>query len=273
MTVAQLPSPVLIPRAVPNRPPNWLRLLLHDMRYGLRSAPRTPFPVVMSLLLPLFFNVMFNLLQGDDVVAGIPGVNFTTATIIVFVVTTSGYFNMAIGMTVAREKGVLKRIRQTPMPKALHLMSRIAVSTVMSAVSVVLMIAVSVVVFGLQLRPMALVGLLIVFVVSSFTSAVLGMAVSRLIPTVEAGVVVGTATLFPLLFVSGVFFPIDGMPGPLQAAIDLLPFAPMAELVRSVFDPARGGLAIDLVSLGVIAAWGAVGLLLTLRTMKWEPRR
>jgi ABC-2 type transport system permease protein len=267
------PTSVRIPTAVPNRSPNWLLLLLHDMRYGLRSAPRTPFPVVMALFLPLFFNVMFNLMQRDEVVAGIPGVNFTTATIIVFVVTTSGYFNMAVGITVAREKGVLKRIRQTPMPKALHLTARIGVLTVMSAASVTLMLAVSTLAFGLRMRPLAIVGLVLVFVVASFTSSVLGLALTRAIPTVEAGVVVGTATLFPLLFISGVFFPIDGMPGPVQTVIDYLPFAPMAELVRGVFDPASSGLAIAPLPLAIVAGWGVIGLLLTVRTMRWEPRR
>jgi ABC-2 type transport system permease protein len=264
---------VQLPLALPNRKPNWFRLLMHDMRYGLTSAPRTPFPLVMALFLPLFFNVMFNLIQRDVVEDGIPGVNLTTATIIVFVVTTSGYFNMAVGITVAREKGVLKRVRQTPMPKALHLTSRIGVLTTMSAASVILMILVSTVGFGLRMRALAVVGLIIVFIVSSFTSSVLGLALTRLIPTVEAGVVVGTATLFPLLFISGVFFPIDGMPGPMQSVIDLLPFAPMADLVRTVFDPNQTGLGIDPMALLVVAAWGIVGLVVTVKTMKWEPHR
>lgn len=264
---------VRLPGVVPNTSRNWLRLLAHDMRYGLRSAPRTPFPVVMGLFLPLFFNVMFNLLQGDDVVGGLPGVNWTTATIVVFVVSTSGYFNMAIGITIAREKGVLKRVRQTPMPKALHLTARIGVLTVMSAASVTLMLLVSWLLFGLEIGPGALLGLAIVFVISSFTSAVLGLALSRAIPTVEAGVVVGTATLFPLLFVSGVFFPIDGMPGWLQTIIDGLPFAPMAELVRGLFDPSSSGLAIRVEPLAIVLAWGIAGLLMAIRTLRWEPRR
>lgn len=264
---------VKLPRAVPNRKPNWLRLLMHDMRYGMISAPRTPFPVVMALFLPLFFNVMFNLIQQDEVVDGIPGVNLTTATIIVFVVSTSGYFNMAVGITVAREKGLLKRVRQTPMPKALHLTSRIGVLTVMSAISVTLMIAISTIFFGMRVRPLAFVALLLVFIVASFTSSVLGLAVSRFIPTVEAGVVVGTATLFPMLFISGVFFPLENMPSGLQTAIDLMPFAPMADLVRTVFDPSQTGLGIDLSAFAVVFAWGLAGLILTVKTMRWEPHR
>lgn len=264
---------IALPEPVPNTRRSAVRMLLHDMRYGLTSAPRTPFPLTMALLFPLFFNLMFNLIQSGETIAGMPGVQFTTATIVVFVLCSSGYFNMANGVTIAREKGVLKRVRQTPMPKALHLLSRIGVSTVMSAASIALMLLVSAVAFGLQLRPLALVGLVLVFAVGSLASAVLGTAISRLIPTVEAAVVVSTSTMFPLMFISGVFFPIEGLPGPLDTALHALPFAPMADLVRALFDPAGTGLGIDPGSLAIVAAWGVAGLLLTLRFMKWEPRK
>ncbi|KII00237.1 hypothetical protein LP52_02705 [Streptomonospora alba] len=272
MTAASIRTRPAVPEGVPNPSRNWLTLLLHDMRYGLISGARTPFPLVTALFLPLFFNVMFNLLQSGETVGGIPNVSATTATIVVFVVTTSGYFNMAIGITVAREKGVLKRVRQTPMPKTLHLMSRIGVTTTMAAASVLLMIAISMAAFGLEIRPLAVPGLLLSFFVCCFTSAALGMGLSRFIPTLEGGVVIGTATLFPLLFLSGVFFPVD-LPGPLQTVVDLLPFAPMADLVRTAFDPGATGLAVDLQALAVVTAWGAAGLLFTLKLLRWEPRR
>ncbi|GAA1755850.1 MULTISPECIES: ABC transporter permease [Streptomonospora] len=272
MTAASLEPRPTVPAGVPNPSRNWPALLLHDMRYGITSAVRTPFPLATALFLPLFFNVMFNLLQDGQTVGGIPNVSATTATIVVFVVTTSGYFNMAIGVTVAREKGVLKRVRQTPMPKTLHLMSRIGVSTVMAAGSVLLMVAISMAAFGLEIRPLAVPGLVLGFFVCCFTSAVLGMGLSRFIPTLEGGVVIGTATLFPLLFLSGVFFPL-ALPEPLQTVVDLLPFAPMATLVRTSFDPGATGLALDLPALAVVAAWGAVGLLATLKLLRWEPRR
>lgn len=250
-----------------------VRLLVHDMKYGLTSASRTPFALMIALLFPLFFNVLFNLLQSGESIGGLAAVQVTTAGIIVFVITAAGYFNMATGIVIAREKSVLKRIRQTPVPKTLHMLARIGVSLTITTLSVIIMVAVSLVAFGLELRPLAIPALLLAVLLGSFTSCALGLAVTRLIPSVEAALIVATATLFPLLFVSGVFFPIDGMPAALQTVVDYLPFAPMIEAVRAPMDTTLTGMAFDLPNLAIIAVWGAIGLLAALKTMPWEPQR
>ncbi|MEU3307656.1 ABC transporter permease [Nocardiopsis sp. NPDC006832] len=262
---------VTLPSPVPNHRTGKIRLLLHDMRFGLITAGRTPFPLLIALFFPLFFNVMFNLLQSGETVGGTAAVQSTTAAIIVFIITAAGYFNMATGIVIAREKGVLKRVRQTPMPKVLHMGSRIGGSVLLSGASIVIMLAVSLLAFGLELRPAALPSLVIVFLLGSVASCAMGLAVTRLIPSVEAALMVSTATLFPLLFVSGVFFPLP-LPGPVQTVVDLLPFAPMVEATRTALDPAATGLALDLPSLAIIAVWGAAAILAALKTMPWEPQ-
>lgn len=267
-------STITLPQleAKPNPKRGPFRLIAHDMRYGLIAARRTPFPMVVALLFPLFFNVMFNLIQSGEVVDGVASVQFTTAAIVVFVITAAGYFNMATGMVIAREKSILKRIRQTPMLKSYHLLSRIAVSIVVIATSVIIMILVSAVAFGFEIRPQAIPALIITFLVGSFTSCALGIAITRLIPSIEGALVVSTATLFPLLFVSGVFFPIEGMPAPLQTVIDFLPFAPMIEAIRTTMDTTVTGFAFDPLNLAIITAWGVAGMFIALKTMKWEPQ-
>ncbi|WP_026928612.1 ABC transporter permease [Glycomyces tenuis] len=266
-------STLALPTAAPNPRRGAARLLVHDIKYGLVSASRTPFALTISLLFPLFFNVMFNLLQSGETVDGVAAVQTTSAAIIVFVIAVSGYFNMVTGIVTAREKSVLKRIRQSPMPKSVHLMSRIGVSLAVTVVSVAIMIAVSLALFDLELRAAAIPALVLAVLLGGFTSCALGMAVTRLVPSVEAALIVSTATLFPLLFISGVFFPIDGMPGPVQAVLDYLPFIPMAEAVRTPLDPGASGMAFDLVNLLVIAAWGVAAMVVTVKTMPWEPQR
>ncbi|MCC3765521.1 ABC transporter permease [Glycomyces sp. TRM65418] len=266
-------STLTMPTATSDQRRGIAGLLFNDMRYGLISASRTPFALVIALLLPLFFNVMFNLLQSGETVNGVASVQMTTAAIIVFVITSSGYFNMVTGIVTAREKSVLKRIRQTPMPKTVHLMSRIGVSLVVTIVSVVIMIGVSLIAFGLEVRPMGLPALLLAVLLSGFTSCALGLAVTRLIPTVEVSLIVSTATLFPLLFISGVFFPVEGLPGPMQTVLDFLPFVPMAEAVRAPLDPGASGWSFDLGNLLIIASWGVIAMFAAVKTMPWEPQR
>lgn len=251
---------------------NLVSIFLADVGYGLRSAARTPFPLVTSILIPLFFNVMFSWLQGDKMVDGLPGVTRTTGTIIVFVVASAGYFNMVIGITQAREKGLLKRVRQSPVPRTVHLLARISVALVVAGVSVLLMVAVSMIGFGLEIRPAAVPGLLVAFVLASIASSALGIALTRLVPTLEASIVLGTATLFPLLFVSGVFFPLD-MPSVIATIVNYLPFAPMSDLINGLLDPSATGAGIEGRALAVVTAWTVIGMFLAVRFVRWEPRK
>lgn len=266
-------STLRLPTASTNGRRDPFTLLVHDIKYGLISASRTPFALTVSILLPLFFSVMFNLLQSGERVGGNPAVQATTSTIIVFVIMMSGYFNMVMGVVTTREKGVLKRVRQTPMFKAVHLTSRIGVSLVITLGSVILMVVVALAAFDLELRLAALPALVLAVLLGGFTSGVLGMAITRLVPSVEAALIVSTTTLFPLMFLSGVFFPIDGLPNPLQAILDYLPFVPMIEAVGAPLDTGTTGMAFDLANLGIIAAWGVAGMLLTVKIMPWEPQR
>lgn len=271
MTTGYL-TPTHVPQSFETRN-NAARTFTRDIAAGLRSAMRTPFPLVTGIFIPLFFNVMFSWLQGDQMIDGIPGVNRTSATIMVFVIASAGYFNMVIGITTAREKGLLKRIRQTPVSRTLHLLSRIAVATIMAGASILLMVAVSMIGFGLEIRAAALPGLLLAFVLASVASSSLGIALTRVIPTIEGAVVMGTATLFPLLFLSGVFFPLEGLPSAITTVMDLLPFAPMNTLIQGLLDPGASGLAIDTEALLTVAAWAVVGMALAVRCVKWEPRK
>jgi ABC-2 type transport system permease protein len=252
---------------------NPLRLVGHDMRYGLKVLTRSPFPMLVGLFFPLFFNVMFNVIKSGQVVGGVLNVQFTTAAVIVYVLTFSGYFNLAIGVVVAREKGVLKRIRQTPVNRLVHVASRVLVATTISAVSVALMLVCSLGLFDLHLDVAKLPTLLVAFLLGSYTSCMLGMAVTRLIPTVEAGLVVASATLFPLLFLSGVFFPLTGLPTAVETILDLLPIAPMGDMVLAVFDPSVAAPALDLRDAAVLAVWAVLGTALTLKVMPWQPQR
>jgi ABC-2 type transport system permease protein len=228
--------------------------------------------MLLALFFPLIFNVLFNVLGSGRTVAGVSNAQFTTAAIVVFIISSTGYMNMAISIVVAREKSILKRIRQTPVPPLIHLVSRIMLATLISAVSVALMIVISMIAFGLVLPATAALSLVVTFLIGCFAFSALGMAVTRFIPTVESGMVIATATLFPLLFVSGVFIPIQNLPGWLDGLLHVLPVAPMNDAVRVAFASSQESV-FALPQLGVLAAWAIVAMIVTLRTMPWEPHR
>ncbi|MGL5866323.1 MAG: ABC transporter permease [Dermatophilaceae bacterium] len=264
---------ITIPQATSTGSWNVVRLIWHDMSYGLRAVTRSPLTMVLALLFPLIFNVLFNVLGDGQTRGGVSNVQFTTAAIVVFVIALNGYLNMSISIVVAREKSVLKRIRQTPVPRVAHLCSRILLATILSAFSVLVMVAISMVAFGLELSAVNAAALTVMFTISCFAFSALGIAVTRLMPTVESGMVVAVATLFPVMFISGTFFPVDSLPGWLATATEFLPLVPANNAVRAAFIDNAGASAFAWTDLAILTAWAVGGLAVAIRTMPWEPVR
>lgn len=255
------------------RRPARLPLLAHEIRFNFKVFARSPLAALVTLGFPLVFMVMFNQLRGGEVVsaAQIPFVQYSVPGVIVFVVTGSCYLTMATGIVSAREKGVLKRLRSTPLPAWLHLAGRIGVTSLVSVAGVALMLAIGFAAFGLQME-MARTGTFVVaFLLGTAVFCILGVAVTPLMPTVESSQAIATATLYPMLFLSGVFFPVEGAPALFHTIIDILPGRPFVVLMQDAFItqvPATGLWSREAFTLLI---WGIVGAALALRTMRWEP--
>lgn len=91
-----------------------------QVRYTNKAFWRNPASAFFTFVFPLMFLVIFTVLFGDGTVtiAGEP-VSVTTfyvPAIAAFSVITACFTNIAISVTIARDAGILKRIRGTPMP-------------------------------------------------------------------------------------------------------------------------------------------------------------
>jgi ABC-2 type transport system permease protein len=111
--------------------------------------------------------------------------------------------------------------------------------------------------------------------VGTASFAALGVAVASVIPNADAAPAIVNGVLFPILFVSGVFFPIEG-DAFLGKVGDVFPVRHFVNAVFAAFDPriahgmAHGWAWGDL---AVVAIWGAVGAVVAVRFFRWDPRR
>ncbi len=72
-------------------------------------------------------------------------------------------------------------------------------------------------------------------------------------------------------FLSGAFGPTANYPGFLEAIANLLPLTYFLDLVNGVYLDGESLFA-DPTALGVVAAWAAGCLLITIRRFSWTPR-
>ncbi len=243
-----------------------LALALRQVRYENRAFWRNPAAAFFTFVFPLLFMVIFNVVCGAD------AARFFTPAIIVFGVVTATYTNLAMTVTIARDAGILKRIRGTPLPPWAYLAGRIGHAVLVALLLVVIVAAFGALVYGVAVPWGALPAVLLVLAVSAAAFSALGLAVSGLIPNADAAPAVVNATILPVLFISNVFIQMENAPDWLDAISHLLPVRHFADAMMELY--ARGADAgVPWTEVGVIALWGVIGGLAAVRFFSWEPRR
>jgi ABC-2 type transport system permease protein len=138
------------------------------------------------------------------------------------------------------------------------------------AIEAVLMIGIGRVGFDTPLPERAL-SLTLALLLGAISFAALGVGLSGLVRSAEGASAMVNAVYLPVSFISGAFFSPERFPGFLEAIANVLPLRYLIELVRDVM--LHGSQIWDEpTAVGVVAAWGAAGLVVALRWFRWEPR-
>lgn len=252
-------------------------LVLRQFRFTNKAFWRNPAAAFFTFAFPLLFLVIFTTLFGraDITINGndISVATFYIAGIAAFSVITACYTNIAMSLVFARDLGILKRVKGTPLPGWAYLAARM-----LHAVAVALLLVVICLVFGMllydaELAPASIPAFVVTLVVGAACFSALGMAVTTIVPNADAAPAIVNATILPLLFVSDVFIPLQDPPAWLDTIGKIFPVRRFSEAMQQVFFPGAGSSGFAFSDLGVLLLWGAVGLGVAVRRFSWEPRR
>jgi ABC-2 type transport system permease protein len=217
------------------------------------------------------FNVIFD--GASEGYGGFRASDFFTPALIVFSVITATYTNIAMTVTIARDAGVLKRVRGTPLPAWTYLFGRVVHAVLVALLLFGIVAAFGSLAYGVAF-PWERVGqLLLVLAIGAASFCALGLAVSSLVPNADAAPAIVNATILPLLFISNVFIRIEDPPAWLDLVAGFFPVRPFAEAMLSVYSPHLTGAGLAWQDLAVVAAWGVAGAVFALRFFSWSPRR
>ncbi len=260
------------------------RLLGLQVRYQNKIFWRTPIAAFFTLAFPLMFLVVFTAVFGNDPIDDlrITTAQFYAPALAVFAAASATYTNLATTTAIARDDGILKRIRGTPLPAWIYMAGRIGSAVWIAAVATVLMMAVGVVVYDVDVIGDRLPAAAASLAIGVFGFAALGLAVAALVRDGQSAPAVANATLLPLAFVSNVFIPATDPPAWLDLVGDIFPLKHFTAAFGGAFNPflegtgwawsANGdGYAIG-ADLAVMAAWGIGAMLFALRYFSWEPQ-
>lgn len=252
-----------------------LRRALAQLTADLRIFRRNPAALFFTAILPVIFLCLFVGIFGNGRVEAYGNVRASTLYVPSFIalaVISASFVALAIGFTRMRESGVLKRVRATPVPPWIVFAGRIGTSIVTAALITALLMAIGSLVFGVSVPTHTLPGLLSALVAGAAAFCALGIAYTRVIPSVDAGPAMTNAVVLPLYFISGVFSPFRDLPHGLQTVAKLLPVQPFVDALQIAFDPHTTGSGFAGGDLLRLAIWGFAGLILAVRLFGWTPR-
>lgn len=240
----------------------------------IRVTLRTPRAAFFTFIFPVVLLVLLSATGGDRKVA-VPGgkVSFDqyfTPSIAVYSLSVACYALPIFGLATAREAGILKRVRGTPLSPWIYL-SAWAVGVILTGLaSVLLMFVVGMSVFGVTVYPSLLPAAIAIAVLGAVTLTAIGLAVSTLVRRADTAPAVVNLTLFPLSFFSGVFFPLQSAPDWVKTIAHVFPLSHLVEAFGACFSPYTTGSGFNPRDLAVIAAWGVGSLVVAVRRFRWE---
>jgi len=167
-----------------------------------------------------------------------------------------------------RTRRYFKLLATTTLRKAEWLTSKILWFTLILSASLIVSVAVGIAAFNVQLRIDLLALAFILAGTFLFTS--LGMLLGTFVKDAESASAVANAVGFPMMFISGSFFPLESMPEFLQTAARALPLTYLNNGLRDAMVFAN--LDSALTNLVVVAAAGAVVFAIAARAMSWKGR-
>ncbi len=229
---------------------------------------REPMGFIGTLIMPLVvFIALGRAFGGGKPVAAPVDIPFNAAILAALLIAISAVQSLVAIISIYREGGILKRLRATPLSPVTIMGAQVVVKLAFTVISLtMLMLA------GRRLFP----GVMRVNVFS-FTMAVLlstlsilslGFVLASLVPTARFAQPIGAAVLYPMLALSGLFYPIARFPRALVAVAYLFPTTHAVALLEGVWD--GSGWGAHWVNAAALLALFAAYTALSTKVFRWE---
>jgi ABC-2 type transport system permease protein len=235
------------------------RIYLLEAKHELLKLLRLPAFSLPTLGFPLLFYVLFGLAMfGGKPVQGLGMSTYLIATYGAFGVIGAALFGFGVGVAMERGQGWMLQKRATPMPLGAYFTAKLAMAALFGAIIVGELSLCGALFGGVRLEPGRWLSMAGILVAGSVPFAALGLAFGYLCGPNSAPAVVNLVYL-PTAFASGLWVPIDFLPGAVQKAAQFLPGYHLAQLALDTIGAGRGESA--LVHVAALAGFAALGLL------------
>jgi ABC-2 type transport system permease protein len=231
---------------------------------------REPSGVFFTLFFPLMMLLIVGGLNGNVPRKEFGGFGFVDVMLpgyIALIIATTGLPALIITMAGARERGILRRLRATPLFPQTILTAQVLTLLVMTIAGVTILITVARLAFHLRFDGNPL-SVFCAFLLGSFSFFALGFVVAGFATTARTGLMLSNIVFYPMIFLSGATIPVEAFPKWLHPYMQVLPLYHVVSLVRGLW---FGGVWGDHVKeVAILVAMLVAGVLISTKTFRWE---
>ena len=231
---------------------------------------REPIGAFFTLIFPLMMLFLFGSIYGNEpspFFNGYGTVDVSVPAYTAMIIGTTGIMNLAITMSAYREKGILRRLRATPLRPQIILVAQVVVTFTMTVAGMLLLILAGNLFFNLRFdgNPISVA---LAFTLGSLSFFALGFVLAGVMPTARTAQVVGMAIFYPMLFLSGAGIPLELLPDGVRKFSVFLPLTHVVTLLRGLWIGevwSQHNTEVIVLTSVLIA-----GVLISAKTFRWE---
>ena len=232
---------------------------------------REPLGLIGSVIVPVVLFIVLGRVLSDDgatATARVPelvGVDVPVFASVFIVL--SAVVSIVTIISIYREGGILKRLRATPLRPQTILSAHVVVKLLLTALTLGLMVLA-----GRRFYPVAVdppvASFVMALLFSTWSILAVGFVIASIVPTARFAQPIASIILWPMIPLSGLFFPVEDLPSAVQAVARILPLTYAVSLLEGIWTGEAWSAHI-----GDVAALVAVFLIctaLSAKVFRWE---
>lgn len=241
-------------------------MLKTELKLSLRGMDMFIFAICMPLIVLILLGVIYGNRPAYE------GAEYTFleqsfGALATISICAGGVMGLPLVVSDYRNRKILKRFKVTPISPSLILTVQVAIYTLYSLISLLLLYTVATIFFDFQLHGSFLIFLIgyILVMISMFS---IGLMVGGIAPNTKIAGVIASILYFPMLIFSGATLPYEVMPVTLQKVSDILPLTQGIKLLKA----ASLGFVIESVFTPIIlmSVLAVICITISLKFFKWE---
>jgi len=197
---------------------------------------------------------------------------FLVPGIVALSIMQSGILGVVFTLISYKTQGVLKRLQATPIDPSHFLIGQMISRLLIIVIQTFVLFFIGIVILNIDIalgNVFAWINIIIFSVLGSILFLFIGLAISGASPNEDYAAPIANLITFPMMFLSGVFFDTDVLPGWLSNITNNLPLSPLVSSLRE--SALYGTSTLELLpELMTMIVWIIIAFIIGIKTFKWE---